>query len=136
MSMTIRTMSFVALLIAVASCSKSELNSDGDSSGDKPSGPVTAITAYLMAGNEGDYARAETYVSVGAQASLKRMGGIKSVLDTVTRAGTLKSIEVLSEKETDKAQVVVYLQFLFEDGRVSNGTYTLIQENGVWKIGL
>lgn len=133
---TIRTVGLLALLIAVAGCSDSGSGAEGDSNANEAAGAVTAIKAYLMAGNEGDYSKAETYVSTGAQASVQRMGGIKSMLDMVTREGTLKNIKVLSAKETDKGQVKVYLEFLFEDDRVSNGAYTLIQEDGAWKIGL
>ncbi len=136
MSRTSRTLSVLLLSVAIVNCSGSESDAESDGETSKSSAPVTAIKSFLMAGNEGDYAKAETYVSSGAQESLKRMGGAQTMLDMITRDRTLKDLEVISETPTEQGQVVVYLLLRFKDDQVSNGTYTLIQEGGAWKIGL
>ncbi len=122
--------SAVLLALVLSGCS----GSDSSSSSSAKSGPGAAVEAFLMAGNAGDYAKAESYVASGSLASVKSMG-TKAMLDMMTRDGTLKSVEIVSETESGPG-VAVYARLLFQDGGMTDGTYSMIQEGGSWKLAL
>ena len=104
--------------------------------------PAEIVKAFYKACNDGEYSKAEKLVT---KDSLERLAGVgiagslSAYCDDLTEKGTLKKLDVLSEKlrgELISLQVRAAFKFAYENGSADEGREALIKRGGVWKIEL
>ena len=100
--------------------------------------PSQVVIAAYMAANEGNYSKAEKYISSQlldvAKGSLGALaGGIKGLWDEATRNGTIQKIEITKEKVRGE-EATVYFKVFFKDGKIRDDKEVLIKERGRWRI--
>lgn len=100
--------------------------------------PAEIVKAFYKACNDGEYSKAEKLVT---KDSLERLAGVgiagslSAYCDDLTEKGTLKKLDVLSEKLRGEGAVVRF-KFAYENGSTDEGREALIKRGGVWKIEL
>lgn len=100
--------------------------------------PAEIVKAFYKACNDGEYSKAEKLVT---KDSLERLAGVgiagslSAYCDDLTEKGTLKKLDVLSEKLRGEGAVVRF-KFAYENGSADEGREALIKRGGVWKIEL
>lgn len=100
--------------------------------------PAETVAAAYMAANEGRYSEAKEYLSSAvikvAEGDLGALaGGLRGMWDEITRNGTIREIEVLSEEVRGEGATVRF-KIHYEDGRTKNEDEPLVQEDGQWKL--
>ncbi len=91
-----------------------------------------------MAANEGQYSETTEYLSSavievaeGDWGAL--VGGSRGMWDEITRNGTIREIEVLSEEIRGEGATVRF-KIHYKDGSTKNEDEPLVQEDGQWKL--
>ncbi len=103
--------------------------------------PSDVAKAFYKAGNEGDYEKAFSYLSIHIQMAYKMPGAglvfgkFDNAMDGVTKNGTIKRIEVEGGEEFPGGhQAVIYVTLHYADGDKKQDVLTLQKEDGRWKI--
>lgn len=98
--------------------------------------PTEIVKAFYKACNDGEYSKAERLVTKDSLEQTANMGfTLSAYCSDLTEKGTLKKVEVLSEKVRGEGAVVKF-KFLFENGSTDHGREALIKRGGAWKIEL
>lgn len=100
--------------------------------------PTAIVKAFYKACNNGEYSKAERLVTKDSLERLADVGladSLSGYCEDLTERGTLKKIDVLSEK-VRRESAVVRFKFLYQNGSDDEGREVLIKRGGVWKIEL
>ncbi len=94
--------------------------------------------AFYRAGNEGDYAKAKSYMAINMQMAFEMPGlgmDYENAMDGATKDGTIAQIEVKGVEEYPGGYTtVVYLTLHYTDGSQAQDVLLLQKEGGNWKI--
>lgn len=102
--------------------------------------PSDIVKAFYRAGNEGNYAKANSYMSVHFQAGMQIaspgiMPSFEEQMDAATKMGDITRIEITGGEKFGVGQpAMVYLTLYFRDGSQEKDIVTLRQEDERWKI--
>jgi hypothetical protein len=100
--------------------------------------PSDVAKAFYRTGNEGNYAKAESYMSINMQMAFEMVGlgmDFENAMDVATRYGTIAQIEVRGVEEYPGGyQAMVYLTLHYTDGSEAQDYLMLQKEDGNWKI--
>ncbi|MDO9333386.1 MAG: DUF4878 domain-containing protein [Dehalococcoidales bacterium] len=100
--------------------------------------PSDVAKAFYKAGNEGNYSKAEGYLSFEARVVYKQpMFGVTqsfdNQMDAVTKAGTITRIDVEEGKDYG-GYAVVLVTLHYANGGQASDTLALLKEDGQWRI--
>ena len=113
----------IAMLSILCGCNK------------EPKSPSEVVLAAYMAANDGDYEKANNYVSseLLMMADMFTGGNSRSFWDEQTRNRAIKNIEITDEVITnDKA--IVKFKFQYKEGDLKETEQGLEKINGLWKF--
>jgi hypothetical protein len=118
------------LVLAVAACSAP--SSDG--------GPEQTLQEFFRQINDGDYASAMTLYSSEALELWEdpAIAGDSSFEDwakSQTKSGSVDRVTVVDKSEGEKTAKLEF-EVVYSDGAKARHTVELVQEDGLWKMGL
>lgn len=109
--------------------------------------PSDVAKTFYKAGNEGNYEKAESYLSISMKMAFEMgaFGGVgftggsglefENMMDGATKDGTIAQIEVKGGEEYPGGyQAMVYLTLHYTDGSQAQDVLMLQKEDGNWKI--
>lgn len=99
--------------------------------------PADVAKAFYRAGNEGNYAKAESYLAAEARMAFEMvpmMGRFDNAMDAVTRGGTITRIEVEEGVEYAGAFATVMVTLHYADGSQESDVLQLVKQDGKWRI--
>ncbi|PIP49076.1 MAG: hypothetical protein COX14_01210 [Chloroflexi bacterium CG23_combo_of_CG06-09_8_20_14_all_45_10] len=99
--------------------------------------PSDAVKAFYKAGNEGNYAKAKSYLSIHTQMAMEMwplgMPSFEEQMDAATKEGTIARIDIKGGEEYGY-MAILYLTLHYRDGSQEKDTVQLKKEDGKWKI--
>jgi len=100
--------------------------------------PTDVTNAFYKAGNEGNYAKAKSYLSIHSEMGWESMRPLgmppfEDAMDAATKEGTIARIEIKGGQKMGY-YTVVYLTLYYKDGSQEEDTIQLLKEDGRWKI--
>lgn len=98
--------------------------------------PSDVVKAFYKAGNEGNYAKAKSYLSIHTQMTMEmipEMSSFEEQMDAATKGGKIARIEIKGGEKGDSV-AIVYLTLYFKDGSQEQDVIELSKEEGKWKI--
>lgn len=106
--------------------------------------PGEVVKAALMAANQGHYAAADRYLSIGALRTARELRrstrDVRDPWSWWTKDGTIQRVEIVGEEMHEwhgrnwaKVMFVSYKVY-FADGTTDQSSFEMKQEDGIWKI--